>query len=97
MRAPRYALVRPQDDVGVSAAEIGFPLALKPRHAHLFARHFGRLKAFVVRDKAELVAAHERLRALHLDVLAMEIVPGPMTRITSTTPTSILGGNPCSI
>jgi D-aspartate ligase len=78
VRSPRRALVRPRDDIGVVGTGFGFPLALKPRHSHLFARHFGmRQKAFVVDDMAELVAAHERLSSLELDVLAMEIVPGP--------------------
>jgi D-aspartate ligase len=78
VRSPRHVVMGPDDDVGGVGAAFGFPLALKPRHSHLFTRVFGlRRKAFVVNDHAELEAAHDELRRFQFDVLVTEIVPGP--------------------
>ena len=78
VRTPRHVVMGPDDDLGALGAEFDFPLALKPRHGHVFARHFGlRHKAFVVHDQAELEAAQDQVRRFQLDVLVTEIVPGP--------------------
>ena len=75
---PRTLLLRPTDDVGEATAEIPFPLALKPRHSHLFARRFGiGQKVFVARDEVELTAHAARMHRLGLEMLVTEVVPGP--------------------
>lgn len=74
--APRTAVFRPGDDVSV-ADGIRLPCAIKPRHSHLFARHFGlRTKAFHAHDHDELAAHLERLGALGLEMILTEIIPG---------------------
>lgn len=76
--APRTAGLA-EGDEGVG--DLQYPLALKPVRSHLFARHFGDTKLFVVEDPAQL---HERLdqtRALGIEMLAIELIPGPDSAI----------------
>jgi D-aspartate ligase len=73
---PRTATVRGAGDAGSVAEDIGFPCAIKPVHSHLFAREFGRKKAFIVRDRAELDQALEPIARLGLEVVLTEIIPG---------------------
>lgn len=76
--APRTAPLAPGDDAGAALAGMTFPLALKPRHSHLFARHFGlTTKVFTAADRSELTQLLDRLAPLELDLLLCEIVPGP--------------------
>jgi D-aspartate ligase len=76
--APRTALLGVDGNVEDAIAGLEFPLALKPRHSHLFARHFGmRHKLLVVRDSSELGESLGRLRALKLEMLITELIPGP--------------------
>jgi D-aspartate ligase len=75
--APRVVLVRPGDAVP-ALGDLAFPCAVKPRHSHEFARHFGfRLKLFVAHDGEELAGHLERMGALGLEMLVTEIIPGP--------------------
>lgn len=76
--APRTAPLAAGEDPGPALAEMTFPVAVKPRHSHLFARHFGlTTKLFTAGDRDELAALLERLAPLELDLLLSEIVPGP--------------------
>lgn len=74
--APRTVVAT---DAGAAmAGGIRFPCALKPRHTHHFARHFGlRQKMFRAADAEELRTHMRRLEALGLEMLVTEIVPGP--------------------
>jgi predicted ATP-grasp superfamily ATP-dependent carboligase len=75
--SPRTALVGPETDLSEATAGIAYPLALKPRHSHLFARHFGiGTKVFVAHDVDELTAHAERMRALGIEMLVTEVIPG---------------------
>ena len=77
VRTPRHTIARPDDDIEALAEPLEFPLALKPRHGHVFARYFGlRQKGFVVKDLPELLVAHRSLREVGLEALLTEIVPG---------------------
>jgi len=60
------------------AAGIPFPLGLKPRHAHLWQRHFGLAdKVLVIEDGAALEREWARIEPLGLQMLLTEIIPGP--------------------
>jgi D-aspartate ligase len=73
---PHTVVARPGDDVSV-ADDLQLPCALKPRHSHLFIRHFGlRIKAFHAADRDELAFHLERLGALGLEMIVTEIIPG---------------------
>jgi len=75
---PRTAAVASHEEAVAAAEEIGYPCALKPRHSHRFARHFGLLrKAIVVESRADLEAALTETSGLGLDLLVTEIIPGP--------------------
>jgi D-aspartate ligase len=76
--APRTMLVSTDGDVDDAIAILGFPLALKPRHSHLFARHpdFG-VKLVVAHNPRQFIERHSELRALRLEMLVTELIPGP--------------------
>lgn len=76
--APRVALVCPGDDLAQAALAIPLPCAVKPRHSHVFQRHFGLgRKAFRAADRRELVEHLRTLTAFGLEVLVTEVIPGP--------------------
>jgi hypothetical protein len=73
---PRTVVVRPGDGAEL-ARELQYPCALKPRQSHLFRRHFGlKRKAFQAANAAELSRHLERTRALGLEMIVTEIIPG---------------------
>jgi D-aspartate ligase len=74
--APRWRVVQAGADTS-QTGEIPFPCIVKPRHSHLFQRHFGlRRKVFVARDEAQLERHLREMAELGLDSLVTEIVPG---------------------
>lgn len=76
--APRTALLGPGQDPAAAAADIPFPLGIKPRHAHLWQRHFGLAdKVLPIEDAAALDREWARIAPLGLEVLLTEIIPGP--------------------
>jgi D-aspartate ligase len=76
--APRTVPIGHEDKPTGSLGDLSFPIALKPRRSHLFARHFGLTqKVFVAADGRELADRTERLRAIGIELLACEIIPGP--------------------
>jgi D-aspartate ligase len=78
VRVPRTALLAAGEDPAAAVEGMAFPIALKPRQSHLFARHFGiGQKVFLAHDFAELERQLERLRGLGLEMLTTEIIPGP--------------------
>lgn len=75
--APRTALVR--DPAGLRAAldGLGWPVALKPLHSHVFARHYGLARKVLLADDPDaLVTAFEEPAELGLRMCVTEIVPG---------------------
>jgi predicted ATP-grasp superfamily ATP-dependent carboligase len=75
---PRTWGVRSPEELERAISTVGFPLALKPRHSYVFARHYGlRTKLFVVEDRAAASAILDRARPLDLELIVTEIIPGP--------------------
>lgn len=70
-------------DAAEVAERIGFPCALKPRHSHLFQRHFPGTKVFIVEGPERFGAIISATSALGLEMLATEIVPGGDERYCS--------------
>jgi len=88
-KAQTYALARVNDvptartvfpsgpeDLGDLAAEIGFPLLLKPAESHLFFERYKR-KMFRVDALAELRSRYLDARDAGLTVVLQEAIPGP--------------------
>lgn len=78
IEVPRTMELQGEPDLEAAAAALDFPCAVKPLHSHRFAGHFGlRKKALIAESPSELKAAFAQLRALDLEALATEIIPGP--------------------
>jgi predicted ATP-grasp superfamily ATP-dependent carboligase len=71
------------EDIDSAIARIGFPCAVKPRHSHLWAKHYRSRKLFVVEDRSGLDEVMGQMRALGLETIVTEIVPGPETELLS--------------
>jgi D-aspartate ligase len=74
--APHAVAVRSHAAAERAAADLQFPLALKPIQSHLFAREFGETKLLVVSSPEELAPTLERTLGLGIDMLATELIPG---------------------
>ncbi|MCW3049877.1 MAG: hypothetical protein JWO74_4161 [Solirubrobacterales bacterium] len=75
--APRTVLVGPHGAGVQAGAEVGFPCAVKPRHAHHLQRHFGlRRKLLVAEDPVQLARHLATMRELGVEALVTEIIPG---------------------
>jgi D-aspartate ligase len=76
--APRTVTPGADFDLDEVIGDLTFPLALKPRQSHLFARHFGGArKLMVVHNRRELIERYAELRSLQLEILITELIPGP--------------------
>jgi predicted ATP-grasp superfamily ATP-dependent carboligase len=64
------------------AAQVGFPLLVKPSQSHLFYERFHR-KMVPVSSAAELVRHVEEARRAGLEVVLQELVPGPDTDVVN--------------
>jgi D-aspartate ligase len=73
---PRTAVVSGPEDAGW-AEDSSFPLAVKPRFSHRYARASSSPKAIVVKDRRELERALHWSQQRGLSMLLTEIVPGP--------------------
>jgi D-aspartate ligase len=74
---PRTIVLRGPEDLDAVRAQIGFPCAVKPRHSHLFARHFGTgQKLFVAHTCADLERICASLAKLDLELIGTELIPG---------------------
>jgi predicted ATP-grasp superfamily ATP-dependent carboligase len=80
--APRTAAVSTLEEVRAATTGMDYPMALKPRHSHLFARVFGS-KALVVEDAAALEAAFRATEEHGLEMIVTEIIPGDDSRYCS--------------
>jgi len=74
--APRAVAVDSPGEAERAAAQLEFPLALKPIHSHLFQREFGETKLLVADSPEQLAATLERTLALGIHMLVTELVPG---------------------
>ncbi|WP_456599810.1 carboxylate--amine ligase [Blastococcus sp. SYSU DS0616] len=80
--APRTAAVHTLNELREAVAGMEFPLALKPRHSHLFARAFG-TKAIVAEDRETLEAGFRATQEHELEMIVTEIIPGDDSRYCS--------------
>jgi D-aspartate ligase len=74
--APRAVAVRSYAEAERAAAELAFPLALKPIHSHLFLREFGETKLLVVDSPEQLEPTLDRTLSLGIHMLVTELIPG---------------------
>ena len=79
---PKTVIPRGQDDLASCAAEIGFPLLLKPAESHLFNELFGR-KMVRAATLGELRQSYARSADAGLKVMLQEIVPGPDSSVVN--------------
>lgn len=79
---PRYWTVSSTADLDGIRDELVFPLLVKPRLSHLFQEKF-RAKFLLARDTVELDDALQVVEQAGVDVLLMEQIPGPDSRLCS--------------
>ena len=65
------------------AADMQFPLLVKPKLSHLFQQAFDGRKFFVAHDESELDRGLERVRQHDIDVMLCELIPGPDSLLCS--------------
>ncbi len=81
---PRFWVVDSQSEIAALAGELVFPLLVKPRYSHAFARRVGKNKFAVANDMHQVVDAFRRIHDdAGVDVLLMESIPGPDDRLCS--------------
>lgn len=79
---PKFWQARTLADVEALRRELCYPLLVKPKLSHLFQQRFSR-KFLVAQDFEELVAAFQVTDAAGIDVLLVELVPGPDSALCS--------------
>jgi predicted ATP-grasp superfamily ATP-dependent carboligase len=57
-------------------SDLLYPVIVKPRQSHVFQKHFPGCKYLMSRDRAELVAQIEQIRALGMGAIVSEWIPG---------------------
>jgi predicted ATP-grasp superfamily ATP-dependent carboligase len=79
--APRFWEIGCAADLQRHRADLVFPLLVKP----LFSHHFGSIggKFLVARSFDELTAAYARTQDARIEVLLLELIPGPDSRLCS--------------
>ena len=75
--APPVLALRDQADVDAVSGEISYPCVLKPVHSHVFARTKLGTKVLIADSPAALQAEFERMSALGVELLVVEVVTGP--------------------
>lgn len=73
---PETWSARTREEVLKVLDKVTYPCALKPRHSHLFQKHFPFNKLFVIHDINELLRIFEKTYQLGLEMLITEIIPG---------------------
>jgi predicted ATP-grasp superfamily ATP-dependent carboligase len=74
---PKFWMIKNDQDVEKIYGKAMFPLMVKPVHSHKFTRVFGRKLFIIEKDFDELV---EKVRLAHehnLEVMIVEMIPGP--------------------
>lgn len=80
--APRTVVPRSVAEARAAAAELGYPLLVKPSQSHLFYERFRR-KMVVVPDPRALVDRLEEAWEAGLEVVLQELVPGDDTEVVN--------------
>lgn len=79
---PRFWLVNGAKEVEQLKSSLVFPLLVKPQRSYLFEERFGR-KFFVAKDFDHVADAVRVAGAAGIQVLLMELIPGPDDRLCS--------------
>lgn len=79
---PKFWTIRTAADLQRYAAELAFPMVVKPVHSHLFIPVFGR-KLFIVEDMADLRDKIAQTAEHGIEVVAQELIPGPDSLLSS--------------
>lgn len=80
---PKFWKVESDADIADILATASLPLMVKPIHSHKFIRVFGK-KLFIVENSLEDLAERIRLARSHdLDVMVVEMIPGPDDLLSS--------------
>ena len=75
--APCVWPLRDQADVDAVSGKVSYPCVLKPVHSHIFARARSGAKVLTVDSPAALQAEFERMSAIGVELLAIEVITGP--------------------
>ena len=75
--APCVWPLRDQADVNAVSGKVSYPCVLKPVHSHIFARARSGAKVLTVDSPAALQAEFERMSAIGVELLAIEVITGP--------------------
>jgi D-alanine-D-alanine ligase-like ATP-grasp enzyme len=75
--APRVLALRDQADVDAVSGEISYPCVLKPVHSHVFARTKLGAKVLTADSPTALQAEFERMSAMGVELLVVEVITGP--------------------
>ena len=73
---PMSCSVRNREELLAILDAITYPCALKPRHSHMFQKHFPGIKLFVARDRHEMMRCYQQVSPHKLEMLVTEIIPG---------------------
>ncbi len=80
---PNFWSIESDGDIERLRGQVSFPVMVKPVHSHKFSKVFGR-KLFIVEEGFEELAAKVALACdAGLDVMVMEMIPGPDTLLSS--------------
>jgi D-aspartate ligase len=72
---PKFWSIATHEDVQTIRDELVFPLMIKPRHSHVFEKHFGK-KHMVAANLEELLSMLSVALDAGIDVLLVELIPG---------------------
>jgi predicted ATP-grasp superfamily ATP-dependent carboligase len=80
---PQFWNIKTIDDVKRIRSEVMFPVMVKPIHSHRFQRVFNK-KLFVIKDSFdELVAKADEALRNDLEIMVVEMIPGPDSLLCS--------------
>jgi predicted ATP-grasp superfamily ATP-dependent carboligase len=79
---PRFWVLAPSQSLHDVSGELIYPLLIKPVYSHHFAERFGK-KFFVAHDFVEASKACQQVAAASMEVVLLEMVPGPDDRLCS--------------
>ena len=79
---PRFWVVKSAAELAPLRPALVFPLIVKPQLSHLFVARFGK-KFFVAKDFAQLTEAFAVATGAGLEILLVELIPGPDDRLCS--------------
>lgn len=80
--SPRTTVPRSEEELVSQAADIGFPVLLKPAEGHLFQQRFGRKMIYAANVRVLLTWYRATLEA-GLTMMLQEIIPGPDSAVVN--------------